>query len=73
MLGAVRAAGWDVPDAQGNFFWLELGASTPSFVEAANRRGILVRGFGSEGVRISIGEPEANDIVIELLTELSKR
>lgn len=73
VLGAVRAAGWDVPDAQGNFFWLELGASTPSFVEAANRRGILVRGFGSEGVRISIGEPEANDIVIELLTELSKR
>ena len=29
----------------------------------------LGRGFVRDGVRISIGEPEANDLVIELLEE----
>lgn len=69
VLDAVRAVGWSVPDAQGNFFWLELGSETARFVEIANQRGLLVRGFAGEGVRISIGEPEANDEVVELLRE----
>lgn len=67
VLAAIRADGWNVPQTHGNFFWLPLGADTARFVESANQRGLLVRGFASEGVRVTIGEPEANDAVIELL------
>ncbi len=69
VLGAVRDAGWDIPEAEGNFFWLPLGESTGRFVLDAADLGLLVRGFPGEGVRIAIGEPEANDAVIDMLNE----
>lgn len=69
VLAAVRKAGWDVPEPQGNFFWLALGRRTAEFTTAANEAGVLVRGFAGDGVRISIGEPEANNAVIALLRE----
>lgn len=67
VLAAVRAAGWWVPQAQGNFFWLPLEGDTARFVGAAAAASLLVRGFVGDGVRITIGEPAANDAVIALL------
>ncbi len=67
VLDAVRAQGWEVPESDGNFFWLALGEATGRFVADAADAGLLVRGFNGEGVRITIGEPEANDAVIEFL------
>ncbi|MDX5318779.1 MAG: histidinol-phosphate transaminase [Actinomycetes bacterium] len=72
VLAAVRRIGWDVPESEGNFFWLALGRDTDAFVRTANDAGLLVRGFSGEGVRISIGESEANDAVITLLRKLKK-
>lgn len=72
VLDAVRAAGWDVPDSQGNFFWLALGEDSARFIVDANAHGILVRGFLGDGVRISIGEREANDAVIEFLKDWAR-
>ena len=72
VLAAVRRIGWDIPEAEGNFFWLALGKDTDAFVRVANEAGLLVRGFSGEGVRISVGEPEANDAVIALLRKLKK-
>jgi histidinol-phosphate aminotransferase len=67
VLEAVRAAGWKVPDAQGNFVWFALDADTiPAFVAAAEAQGITVRPLGTDGVRVSIGEPEGNDRLIRL-------
>jgi histidinol-phosphate aminotransferase len=63
---ALREAGWDVPDAQGNFVWLELGDRTGELAEAADAAGITVRPFAGEGCRVSIGETEANDRLIEV-------
>jgi histidinol-phosphate aminotransferase len=59
-------AGWDVPSSQGNFVWFELGERTPEFAAAADELGIVVRPFGQEGARVSIGEVEANDRLLEL-------
>ena len=59
-------AGWDVPDAQGNFVWFDLGDRTTDFAAAADELGIVVRPFAGEGARVSIGESEANDRVLEL-------
>ena len=63
---ALRAAGWDVPDAQGNFVWFELGDRTLDFAAAADDAGITVRPFAGEGARVSIGETEANDRLISV-------
>lgn len=56
--------GWTFPDPQGNFVWLPLGERTPAFVAAAEEAGITVRPFAGEGVRVSIGEPAANDVLL---------
>jgi histidinol-phosphate aminotransferase len=64
--GALREQGWDLPDAQGNFVWLELGDRTAAFNEAAQEAGIMVRPFAGEGVRVTVAEPEANDVLLRV-------
>lgn len=61
---ALREQGWDVPDAQGNFVWLDLGGRTGDFAASAEEAGIMVRPFAGEGVRVSIGEPAGNDVFL---------
>ncbi|GAB3272475.1 histidinol-phosphate transaminase [Sinomonas notoginsengisoli] len=68
----LRDLGWDVPDAQGNFVWLALGESTPEFAVQAAARALSVRAFGAEGVRVSIGETEANTRFLELCRSFTK-
>ena len=58
---ALRGQGWDVPAAQGNFVWLPLGEDAVPFAQACQARALTVRPFAGEGVRCSVGEPEAND------------
>jgi histidinol-phosphate aminotransferase len=58
MVEGLRDQGWDVPDAQGNFVWLSLGAEAVPFAEAASKAGVVVRPFAGDGVRISVGEPQ---------------
>ncbi|MFI9119214.1 histidinol-phosphate transaminase [Streptomyces bikiniensis] len=65
----VRAAlvgqGWTVPDTQANFVWLRLGERTVDFATACERHGVVVRPFAGEGVRVTIGEGEANDLFLQ--------
>jgi histidinol-phosphate aminotransferase len=61
---ALRDAGYPVPPSQANFVWLPLAARTPDFVaQAANDR-IIVRPYGEDGVRVTIGAPQENDAFI---------
>ena len=62
----LRAAGWEVPDAQGNFVWFALGERAAEFAAACDEAGIVVRPFAGEGCRVSIGEVEANDRLLEV-------
>ncbi|QHO90118.1 histidinol-phosphate transaminase [Actinomyces sp. 432] len=64
VLAALREQGWDVPDSQGNFFWLAVGEETSALAEHFGAAGILVRPFVGEGVRVSIGTPAENDRVL---------
>jgi histidinol-phosphate aminotransferase len=61
---ALLDQGWQIPAAQGNFLWLPLGDAAGSFAEAADAAGVSIRPFDGDGVRVSIGEPEANDIFL---------
>lgn len=68
---ALAEAGWDIPETQANFVWLPLGEGAVDFAHAAGVQALAVRPFAGEGVRVTIGEPEANDRFITLCTTYS--
>ncbi|HKU10229.1 MAG TPA: histidinol-phosphate transaminase [Sinomonas sp.] len=72
VVAGLRELGWSVPDAQGNFVWLELGETTPEFAALAATQALSVRAFGTGGVRVSIGEVEANTRFLELCRTFTK-
>jgi histidinol-phosphate aminotransferase len=53
----LRAQGWDVPPAQGNFVWLP-APDADRVAEVFERQGVLVRCFSGEGVRVTVGTQE---------------
>jgi histidinol-phosphate aminotransferase len=61
---ALREQGWDLPDSQANFVWLALGEDTDAFAAACEDAGVIVRPFAGDGVRVTIGEPEAGDLFL---------
>jgi histidinol-phosphate aminotransferase len=61
---ALREQGWSVPSSQANFVWLRLGERTAEFAAACAEAGVVVRPFEGEGVRVTIGEPEASDLFL---------
>ncbi|MBX9638813.1 MAG: aminotransferase, partial [Mycobacteriaceae bacterium] len=52
------------PVSQANFVWLPLGPRTSDFVRQAAEALIVVRQYGSDGVRVTIGAPEENDALL---------
>ena len=58
---ALRAQGWQLPDSQANFVWLRLGDRTPEFAAFCDERGLAVRPYGTEGVRITVGDAPADE------------
>ena len=72
VVDGLRSVGWDVPEAQGNFVWFELGERTLDFATAAEEAGIVVRPFAGEGARASIGETEANDRLIAVAAAFTR-
>ena len=72
VLGELRKQGWKVPDAQGNFVWLPLGAKTEELTQSAREDGILVRPFANEGVRVTIADGAANNQFLWLADRWAK-
>ncbi len=67
---ALRAAGYQLPDSQANFVWLPLGPErTADFVEKAADARILLRPYGTDGVRVTIGAPHENDAFLAFATD----
>ncbi|OBF88505.1 aminotransferase [Mycobacterium sp. 852002-51163_SCH5372311] len=62
---ALRDAGFTLPSSQANFVWLPLGPRTRDFVEQAAEARIVVRPYGTDGVRVTIGAPDENDAFLE--------
>ncbi len=69
VVAALREQGWPVPDAQGNFVWLPLGDRATDFAAAAEQAGVMVRPFAGDGVRVSIGEPAGNDVLLKVAAD----
>jgi len=60
----LREAGWNVPQAQGNFVWLPAGERTLEIAAAFEAADLIVRPFAGDGLRISVGEEESLDRVV---------
>ena len=67
----LSSAGWRFPDPQGNFVWLRLGDRTLDVATELERRGVVVRPFEGEGIRVSIGASSENDRFLAALAEVA--
>lgn len=63
---ALRAAGLPILESQANFVWIPAGAASDAITEVFAERGVSVRCFSGDGIRISIGARHENDAVIEV-------
>ena len=68
----LRELGYDFPSTYANFVWLPLGERTGEFVQLMSEHALSVRAFGTEGVRVSIGEVEASDRFLSLCEVFAK-
>lgn len=71
--GELLADGWRVPPTEANFVWLATGADTEDFAAACAAEGVSIRPFAADGVRVSIGEPEANDAFLRVAARYPRR
>jgi histidinol-phosphate aminotransferase len=71
MVSALTEQGWHIPEPQANFLWLPLGEKTALAAARFEKAGLSVRVFDPEGIRISMGESEANDVVIQVCKSLA--
>lgn len=60
----LRSQGWEIPASEANFVWLPLTGEADEFSKECAAHGVFVRGYSGQGVRITVGEPEANDLVL---------
>jgi histidinol-phosphate aminotransferase len=61
---ALLRAGYTVPPTQANFVWVALGEHTAAFAAHCLDQKIVVRPFASEGVRVTVSNPEENDALL---------
>jgi histidinol-phosphate aminotransferase len=64
MRAVLLDGGWVVPASEANFLWLRLGTESSEFGRWCDERGIGVRVFPDEGVRVSVGAPASNDALL---------
>ena len=73
VVARLHELGYNIPQTYANFVWLPLGEHTAEFTELARANALAVRAFDSEGVRVSIGEDEANDRFISICEQFPHR
>lgn len=66
VLSGLAELGWAVPQSQANFVWLPLGEAAMAFAATAAEHGLVVRPFAADGVRCTIAEPTANDLLLQV-------
>jgi histidinol-phosphate aminotransferase len=52
--------GWSMTPSEANFVWFPLGGDCAAFAAACEAQALMVRRYADDGVRVTIGEPEAN-------------
>ena len=70
---ALSDQGWKLPQSDANFVWFPLGADSTAFSQACAEAGLTVRQYGDDGVRVTIGEVEANSRLVEVAAAFGAR
>lgn len=70
---ALRDQGWELSASEANFVWLALGEDSAAFAVACEEAGLMVRRYGDDGVRVTIGETEANDRFVAVCARWRRR
>jgi histidinol-phosphate aminotransferase len=70
---ALADQGWKLPRSDANFVWFPLGTESTPFSEACQEAGLMVRQYGDDGVRVTIGEAEANSRLLEVAAAFGAR
>ena len=70
LIGALRERGHDVADSQANFVWLPLGERTAEVAAALEARAVITRPFAGEGIRVTVGTPEEDDLFLAALDDV---
>ena len=63
----------EAPQSDANFVWFPLGVDSTAFADACEQAGLMVRQYGDDGVRVTIGEPEANSRLLEVAATFGAR
>ncbi|NLU83552.1 histidinol-phosphate transaminase [Rhodococcus sp. HNM0569] len=58
---ALLTAGYTVPQTAANFVYLPLGDRSADYAAAAEAEGLLLRPYGTDGVRVTVGDAHEND------------
>jgi histidinol-phosphate aminotransferase len=64
-----RILGIDVPESQANFVWLPIGERAAAVGLACEERGVVLRPFAGSGVRVTIGTPDEDDVMLAAVEE----
>lgn len=64
---ALRSKGWAIPSSQeGNFVWMPT-TDAVDITASLEQKGVIVRPFAGEGIRVTIGQPHENDRFLDAL------
>ncbi|MGX6447860.1 histidinol-phosphate transaminase, partial [Patulibacter sp. S7RM1-6] len=61
---ALAERGIPTPASGANFVWLPVGEDAPALERLCVEQGVSVRAFAGEGVRVTVGDPDAEDAVL---------
>ncbi|HEY0127360.1 MAG TPA: histidinol-phosphate transaminase [Blastococcus sp.] len=70
LTAALRERGLDVSDSQANFVWLAVGEEAAGLAGALEARAVITRPFAGEGVRVTVGTPEEDDVFLAALDDV---
>lgn len=69
LTAALRDRGLEVADSQANFVWLPVGERTTELAAALEARAVITRPFAGEGIRVTVGTPEEDDVFLTALDD----
>jgi histidinol-phosphate aminotransferase len=67
LTAALRDRGFDVADSQANFVWLPVGEEATGLAAALEARAVITRPFAGDGVRVTVGSPDEDDVFLAAL------
>jgi len=70
LTAALRERGLVVADSQANFVWLPVGERTASLAAALEARAVITRPFAGEGIRVTVGTPDEDDVFLAALDDV---